>query len=74
MFFVGSYVVGCIIGATMSFGTVGSLLFVCAIKLVISVSFLLNRGKARSRFPALATAGDERYELDTPVVKNSWSD
>jgi hypothetical protein len=57
----------------MSFGTVGSLLSVCAIKLVISVSFLLNRGKS-SRFPAATTAGDERYELDTPTVKASWSD
>jgi hypothetical protein len=75
LLFVGSYVVGCIIGAAMTFGTVGSLLFVCAIKLVISVSFLLNRGRAASRFPALATAGEEHHELDTPVVvKASWSD
>ena len=59
----------------MTFGTVGSLLFVCAIKLVISVSFLLNRGRAASRFPALATAWEEHHELDTPVVvKASWSD
>jgi uncharacterized membrane protein YoaK (UPF0700 family) len=74
LLFVGSYVVGCIIGATMSFGTVGSFLFVCVIKLVISVSFLLNRGKAASRFPALATTGEEHHELNTPVVKASWSD
>ena len=74
VFFVASYAAGCIIGATMTFGTVGSLLLVCAIKLAISVSFLLNRGKATSRFPAVATTGVEHYELDTPVVKASWSD
>lgn len=74
LLFVGSYVIGCIVGAAMSFGTVGSLLFVCAIKLVIGISFLLNRGKAASRFPALAPAGEEHHELDTPVVKASWSD
>lgn len=57
MFFVASCAAGCIIGAVMSFGTVGSLLLACAIKMVISVSFLLNRGKAASRFPAMATGG-----------------
>jgi hypothetical protein len=72
--FVASYAAGCIIGATMTFGTVGSLLLVCAIKLAISVSFLLNRGKITSRFPVAATEQEEHYELDTPVVKASWSD
>lgn len=76
VFFVASYAAGCIIGSVMSLGTVGSLLLVCAIKVVISVSFLLNRGKAASRFPASATDGprDEQYELETTVLKSSWSD
>jgi len=74
VFFVASYAAGCIVGAVMSFGTVGSLLLVCAVKVVISVSFLFNRGKATSRFPTSAWVGDEHYELDAPVLKTSWSD
>ena len=72
--FVASYAAGCILGATMSFGTAASLLVVCAIKLVIGVSFLLNRGKAASRFPAAVSARDEHYNPDTPMLKASWSD
>jgi hypothetical protein len=56
----------------MTLGTVSSLLLVCVIKLAISGSFLLN--KAASRFPAVVTAGDEHFEMDTLVVKASWSD
>jgi uncharacterized membrane protein YoaK (UPF0700 family) len=74
VFFGPSYAAGCIVGATMAFGTVGSLLIVYAIKLAIGASFLLNRGKAASRFPTVARAGEEHYELDAPVVKASWSD
>jgi uncharacterized membrane protein YoaK (UPF0700 family) len=74
VFFVASYAAGCIVGATMTFETVGSLLLVCAIKLVIGISFLLNRGNAAPRFPAAATAQEEHYELDTPGMKASWSD
>lgn len=56
----------------MTLGTVSLLLLVCVIKLAISGSFLLN--KAASRFPAVVTAGDEHFEMDTLVVKASWSD
>jgi len=69
LLYVSSYATGCIIGAVVSFGPTGSLFLIAAMKLVISVSFLLNRGRAASRYPEAAGSGDESYEMGTPISK-----
>jgi uncharacterized membrane protein YoaK (UPF0700 family) len=77
LLYVASYAAGCIIGAVMSFGPTGSLFFVTALKLVISASFVLNRGRAGGRFPEAAGSGDNNYEMGTPVSKapsSPWRD
>jgi hypothetical protein len=75
LLFVGSYVVGCIIGAAMTFGTVGSLLFVCD---QAGDQCIVPAQQRQSRVEVsgtLATAGEEHHELHPPVVvKASWSD
>jgi hypothetical protein len=63
------YASGCIIGATISFGTTGSLFFVSAMKLVVTASFLLNRGRAAGRFADAAGLRDESYEMASPLSK-----
>jgi uncharacterized membrane protein YoaK (UPF0700 family) len=69
LLYILSYAAGCIIGATMSFGTTGSLLFISAMKLVVTASFLLNRGRAAGRFSETAGLRDESYELSTSPSK-----
>lgn len=69
LLYVSSYAAGCIIGAVVSFGPTGSLFLISAIKLIISASFLSNRGRAAARFPEAAGSGDESYEMGTPVSK-----
>lgn len=69
LLYVSSYAVGCIVGAVVSFGPTGSLFLISAIKLIISASFLLNRGRAAARYPEAAGSGDENYEMGTPVSK-----
>ena len=69
LLYVSCYAVGCIIGAVVSFGTPGSLFLISVIKLVISASFMLNRGRAAARYPEAAGSGDESYEMGTPVSK-----
>jgi uncharacterized membrane protein YoaK (UPF0700 family) len=69
LLYVSSYAAGCIIGAVVSFGVTGSLFLVSAIKLIISASFLLNRGRAAARYPEPAGSNEESYEMGTPVSK-----
>jgi len=69
LLYVSSYFSGCTIGAIVSFGPTGSLFLISAIKLIISASFLLNRGRAAARFPEAAGCGDENYEMGTPISK-----
>lgn len=69
LLYVTSYAVGCIVGAVMGFGAIGSLFFVSVIKLIVSASFLLNRGRAAARFPEAAGSGDDSYEMGSPVAK-----
>lgn len=58
----------------MALGTVSSLLLVSAMKLIISASFLLNRGRAAGRFLETTRSGEDGYNLASPVVKASWGD
>jgi uncharacterized membrane protein YoaK (UPF0700 family) len=77
LLYVASYAVGCIIGEVVSFGVTGSLFFVTAVKLVMSASFLLNRGRLAARFSGAAGSGDDNYEMGTPVSKapsSLWRD
>lgn len=69
LLYVSSYAAGCIIGGIVSFGPSGSLFLISAIKLVISASFLINRGRAAARYPESAGSGEESYEMGTPVSK-----
>jgi hypothetical protein len=69
LLYILSYASGCIIGATMSFGTAGSLFFVSAMKLVVTASFLLNRGRVAGRFIEAGGLRDENYELATTLSK-----
>lgn len=69
LLYVSSYAAGCIVGAVMSFGPTGSLFLIAAVKLIISASFLLNRGRAAAKYPEAAGSGDETYELGTPISK-----
>jgi hypothetical protein len=66
---MASYAVECIVGAIMSFEARGSLVFVSAMKLVVSVSFLLNRGRAAARLSEAPGSENENYGLVTPVSK-----
>lgn len=67
--YVSSYATGCIVGAVVSFGPTGSLFLIATVKLIISASFLLNRGRAAARYPEAAGSGDESYEMGTPISK-----
>lgn len=69
LLYVSSYAAGCVIGAVVGFGPTGSLFVISAMKLIISASFLLNRGRAAARYPKAAGSGDESYEMGTPVSK-----
>jgi hypothetical protein len=69
LLYILSYASGCIIGATMSFGTTGSLFVISAMKLIVTASFLLNRGRAAGRFADAAGLRDERYEMASPLSK-----
>jgi hypothetical protein len=70
LLYVSSYAAGCIIGAIVSFGPSGSFFLISAMKLIISASFLLNRGRAAAaRYPETTASGDESYEMGTPVSK-----
>jgi uncharacterized membrane protein YoaK (UPF0700 family) len=69
LLYISSYAAGCIIGAIVSFGLSGSLFLISATKLIISASFLLNRGQAAARYPEAAGSGDESYEMGTPISK-----
>ena len=69
LLYIASYAVGCIIGAVVGFGKTGSLFFVAAMKLIISASFLLNRGRAAARYSEAAGSGDDNHEMGTPVSK-----
>ena len=69
LLYVSSYAAGCVIGAVVGFGPTGSLFVISAMKLIISASFLLNRGRAAARYPKAAGSGDESYEMGIPVSK-----
>jgi hypothetical protein len=69
LLYVLSYAAGCIIGAIVSFGPSGSLFLISVLKLIVSASFLLNRGRAAARYPEAAGSRDESYEMGTPVSK-----
>ncbi|GAB7322380.1 hypothetical protein MBLNU13_g03338t1 [Cladosporium sp. NU13] len=69
LLYVSSYAAGCIIGAVVSLGPTGSLFVISAVKLIISASFLLNRGRAAARHPEAARSGEESYETGTPAPK-----
>ena len=73
LLYIASYAVGCIIGAVVGLGRTGSLFLVAAMKLIISASFLLNRGRAAARYPEAAGSGDDNYEMGTSVSKASSS-
>lgn len=77
LLYIVSYATGCTIGANMSFGVTGSLFFVSTMKLIVSASFLLNRGRAAARFPDARGPEDESYELVRPASKaplSPWRD
>lgn len=77
LLYISSYAVGCIVGAIVGFGATGALLFVSAMKLVVSASFLLNKGRPVGRFVATTRSGDESYGLAIPASKapmSPWRD
>jgi hypothetical protein len=69
LLYVSCYAAGCIIGAIVSFGPRGSLFLIAAMKLIITASFLMNRGRAAARYPESAGSSDESYEIGTPLSK-----
>lgn len=74
LFFIASYAVGCILGAIVSVGPTKTLFFVSAMKLMISASFLLNRGRPAARFADVARFEEGSINLVSPSVKASWGD
>lgn len=73
LLYISCYTIGCITGAIINFGATGSLLFVSAMKLVVSASFLFNKGRPVGRFVTTTGLSDDHYGMATPLSKTPLS-
>lgn len=70
--FIASYAAGCLVGAAVSLKAAGTLFLVSVIKLLISASFLFNRGPAVGRFQDMTGPEEEGCNMASPAVKSLW--